>query len=386
MTNNSAPGHASRLKVAFFVQFMLFFGAIAMFTVATNLAMGLDFSFNYKWIAVALFAFALATAARRGFHGPHVLRLGVYGTAFALFPMAWFSSAGLISPAIVYAALVMVLINYLLTGGERMVTNTLFILQTMGLISAYYLQPGLFANLTPEQQLADWLINVPIVFAFIAFMLTQFERAYERTRQQNLQRALDMERLSVTDPLTGLYNRLELERRLDSAMSRFRRRREPVTVLFVDIDHFKSYNDHYGHGQGDTCLVKVANLLSAALLRETDNAFRIGGEEFVILLEGSDLAGGQTLAARLVEHINAAALPHAASPGVKHITASIGVAACTADTDSPRELLRAADAALYRAKAAGRNQVMVAKAGAEPLADAPDAVTKPEAVAGARLA
>ena len=385
MTKNT-PGHTSRLKTAFFIQFMLFFGAIATFTVGTNMAMGLDFSFNYKWIATALFAFALAAAAHRGYHHAQVLRLGVYGSAFALFPMAWLSSAGLVSPSIVYAALLIVLINYLLTGRERLATNALFILQVMGLITAYYLQPGLFATLTPEQQLADWLINVPIVFAFLAFLLTRFERAYERARQKNLQRALDMERLSVTDPLTGLYNRLELERRLDNAMSRFQRTREPVTVLFVDIDHFKLYNDYYGHGQGDTCLVKIAELLRAALLRDTDTAFRIGGEEFVILLEGADLAGGQTLAARLGEHINAAALPHAASPGVRHITASIGVAACTAETDSSRELLRAADAALYQAKASGRNRVMVAEEHAERSTDKPGSVTRPEAVAGARLA
>ncbi|QIT55743.1 GGDEF domain-containing protein [Aquisalimonas sp. 2447] len=385
MTKNT-PGHTSRLKTAFFIQFMLFFGAIATFTVGTNMAMGLDFSFNYKWIATALFVFALAAAAHRGYHHAQVLRLGVYGSAFALFPMAWLSSAGLVSPSIVYAALLIVLINYLLTGRERLATNALFILQVMGLITAYYLQPGLFATLTPEQQLADWLINVPIVFAFLAFLLTRFERAYERARQKNLQRALDMERLSVTDPLTGLYNRLELERRLDNAMSRFQRTREPVTVLFVDIDHFKLYNDYYGHGQGDTCLVKIAELLRAALLRDTDTAFRIGGEEFVILLEGADLAGGQTLAARLGEHINAAALPHAASPGVRHITASIGVAACTAETDSSRELLRAADAALYQAKASGRNRVMVAEEHAERSTDKPGSVTRPEAVAGARLA
>ena len=344
----------------FFVQFMLFFGAISTFTVGTNIAIGLDFAFNYKWIAIAVLAFGLVAATRMGYQSRHLMRTGIYGTCFGVFPIAWLSSAGLASPAITYAALLLVLVNYLLTGRERLVVNGLFIGEVLVLISLFHLQPSLFATLSPTEQLADWLINVPIVFAFLAYLLTQFERAYETKRRENETKARELEALSVTDPLTGLYNRLAFDRRLDDALAHYHRSNDPVTLLFLDVDEFKAYNDHYGHGQGDICLVEVAHHMRGALLRDTDTAFRIGGEEFVIILEGADAAGATQVAERLRTRLAEAAIPHAASSVATRVTLSMGIATTDPATATPGKLLAAADAALYQAKATGRNQILIA--------------------------
>jgi diguanylate cyclase (GGDEF)-like protein/hemerythrin-like metal-binding protein len=151
--------------------------------------------------------------------------------------------------------------------------------------------------------------------------------------------------LATRDGLTGLANRRRLNDVLASEWSRANRSELSLGLIMIDIDHFKDYNDHYGHQAGDECLQNVALAIQSAAQRAGDLAARYGGEEFVLILRKS------------IESLN---LEHVRSPAGR-ITASLGVAALTDDcfTD-PEALLRAADAALYRAKHDGRNQVQVA--------------------------
>ena len=165
-----------------------------------------------------------------------------------------------------------------------------------------------------------------------------------------------LQKLSVTDALTGLANRRQLADLLEAEWQRGRRRGEPLAVAMIDIDHFKLYNDHYGHLIGDTCLRRVAAAINETV-RTNDAVARYGGEEFAIVLPGGDTAAAGRVADRVREAVEALAEPHAAaSSGI--VTVSIGVASTVPSAQhTPEELVAAADVQLYRAKRNGRNQV-----------------------------
>jgi len=191
-------------------------------------------------------------------------------------------------------------------------------------------------------------------------------------REQELQRLnaeLDaanalLRRQSDTDALTGLANRRQFDRRLEQEWARALRHALPLSLLLVDIDHFKRYNDHHGHVQGDDCLRRVAALLLQGGRRAGDVVARYGGEEFALLLPHTDAADALAHARRCLLAFDAEAIAHGDSPVAGHVTCSIGVAtlASGAEYDSPRAFLLAVDAALYRAKQGGRRQVVAATA------------------------
>lgn len=167
--------------------------------------------------------------------------------------------------------------------------------------------------------------------------------------------------LSSTDGLTGIANRRRFDETLAEEWKRCMRHHEPLALIMVDIDHFKRYNDHYGHLAGDECLRQVAQILRGCIRRAGELAARYGGEEFVLLLPNTDLAYARQTAQRAVEQLHAAALPHANSPTAPQVTLSMGIASAMPDPSFTGEaLIEAADSALYRAKNHGRNRVELA--------------------------
>lgn len=171
-----------------------------------------------------------------------------------------------------------------------------------------------------------------------------------------------LEYLVRLDSLTGIPNRRLFEEELGKEWARAKRDHAPLSLIMADIDHFKEYNDHYGHPAGDLCLVDVAQTMHHALSRPGDVAARIGGEEFAILLPQTDLDGAIAVAEQLRERILALNLPHEASPVASQVTLSFGVSSSElASVSSPAELIRTSDIALYEAKRCGRNQIVAAR-------------------------
>lgn len=166
-----------------------------------------------------------------------------------------------------------------------------------------------------------------------------------------------LEELALLDPLTGIANRRFMERFVGREWLREARKQLPIAAIMIDIDHFKAYNDHYGHAQGDECLRQVATILREALHRPADTLVRYGGEEFIVLLPESNLAAAQEIAERLRQAVQARKLVHLYSPIASEVTISLGVAAMNAHEGEFGDLLAAADAALYQAKEKGRNRV-----------------------------
>ena len=168
------------------------------------------------------------------------------------------------------------------------------------------------------------------------------------------------ELLSNQDGLTGVPNRRCFDGVLRKEWLRARREGSPLSALMIDIDHFKAFNDTYGHLQGDLCLRRVAEAIEAALKRPGDFVARFGGEEFVALLPHTDLAGALSMAGLIRANVRAAAIDHASSPVSDIVTVSIGIAGVVPTMDlEPESLLAASDAALYQAKSNGRNRVEV---------------------------
>lgn len=159
-------------------------------------------------------------------------------------------------------------------------------------------------------------------------------------------------RLAITDGLTGLYNRQHLAERLREEVDRAHRYTQPLTLLLVDLDHFKRFNDRHGHQVGDEVLEQVAARIVGAT-RESDLVARYGGEEFVALLPNTGREGGQRAATRLLESIRSA--PIETSSGPLSVTFSVGGALLNT-REEPRDLLARADAALYQAKSQGRDR------------------------------
>jgi diguanylate cyclase (GGDEF)-like protein len=168
----------------------------------------------------------------------------------------------------------------------------------------------------------------------------------------------ELTELSLRDPLTGLFNRRGLEERLLEEFARARRYGAPLSLIMIDIDHFKRVNDTHGHAVGDIAIGHVAKLLVKGR-RTSDITARYGGEELVLLLPHTPLEGALSLAERLRYQIEQT--PYRAGEAHDHLTASLGVAVYERSMREPRDLLAAADQALYRSKREGRNRVSLAE-------------------------
>lgn len=166
-----------------------------------------------------------------------------------------------------------------------------------------------------------------------------------------------LERLSVTDSLTGIANRRYFDVAIDHELLRSTRGKSPLSLIFIDIDFFKGYNDTYGHVSGDECLSKVANALKTALKRPADLVARYGGEEFAVLLPETEIKGAVVLAESMRQQVAELDIPHMNSSAASHVTISLGVAYTLSGNNSSASLIEMADKALYKAKEYGRNRV-----------------------------
>lgn len=167
-----------------------------------------------------------------------------------------------------------------------------------------------------------------------------------------------LEAMSARDPLTGIANRGRLDQVLQLEWRRCLRTAHPLSVIMIDIDHFKAYNDSLGHAAGDECIKSVAGALDAAMRRPGDLVARYGGEEFTAVLPDTEPHGAGAVATIIKETVESLGIRHPASPISDWLTISCGVAVVTPSSHlTPEDLLKAADKMLYQAKENGRNRV-----------------------------
>ncbi|MCA0445499.1 MAG: diguanylate cyclase [Bacteroidetes bacterium] len=174
---------------------------------------------------------------------------------------------------------------------------------------------------------------------------------------------LQLEEMSQTDGLTNLANRRRFDEALNEEWRRAKRTGNPVSLIMIDIDHFKKYNDNYGHLEGDYCLKQVSAVLAHTGNRPGDLVARFGGEEFVVLLSGASLEPAKKMAENLRAAVSNLKIRHEYSENADHVTISLGLASIVPafDQNNPNVLISLADTALYQAKKSGRNRVVVFK-------------------------
>jgi len=194
-----------------------------------------------------------------------------------------------------------------------------------------------------------------------AFLL-QEQTIAERTAALTVANA-QLQALSITDRLTGLTNRRGFDERYAQLQALALRNGSSLSILMMDIDWFKRYNDHYGHVEGDACLVAVASALKGVLRRQVDLLARYGGEEFVVILYDTNSQAAQQIAQKMVDAVYALAREHVESPN-HVVTISVGVTTSHADAEAFSTLVSQADAALYVAKEQGRNRFTVTEGAA----------------------
>jgi diguanylate cyclase (GGDEF)-like protein len=228
------------------------------------------------------------------------------------------------------------------------------------------LSEAAFAVSALEKGAADYItkpVNAALVLARV------------RTQLRAKRLTDELRRTATTDSLTGVASRRQFDESYRHEWLQARRTGDPVALLLVDVDHFKLYNDRYGHQQGDVCLRKVAQALVSASLRHADHVARYGGEEFVLLLPQTPRRGAEHIAHRILDAIDALSIPHEASPTARKVTVSVGIGCLDASSGcwgnpvadsqltgplrarfTAGDLVLAADKALYAAKFAGRAQ------------------------------
>ena len=185
--------------------------------------------------------------------------------------------------------------------------------------------------------------------------------ANKQVESQNIELAQvneELQRLSLRDPLTGLWNRRQYNKNVSLEWQRCMDLHKPISLLFIDVDFFKNYNDFYGHTAGDECLIVISKALRSSLIHPSHMAVRHGGEEFLILLSEMALEEALMTAENILNEITQLQIPHERSPISDCITVSIGVATVLPELElGPEHLLKSADKALYQAKNTGRNKI-----------------------------
>lgn len=220
--------------------------------------------------------------------------------------------------------------------------------------------------------LQAYLIYSSIALALLALVFAAYKYRMRRMRSlaDRLQALVEertsalerlnqeLQRLTATDGLTGVANRRRFDEALDHEWRRAIRAHASLACIMIDIDHFKAFNDLYGHLQGDACLRQIAHTLVSTARRAGDIVARYGGEEFAVVLPATALDGAQRVAEQLRTTVAGLRIPHDASGTGPHVTISLGVAAVVPSQGvTPSSLVAAADRALYQAKRNGRNCV-----------------------------
>ena len=233
---------------------------------------------------------------------------------------------------------------------------------------------ALSMNLDPELDRLIYFGGGSLIFGYLLGFIqdarerTVFAQEYllEQEKQQLQQLSGELAQLSRSDQLTRLPNRRYFDEMLDMQWQKALRDKDVVNLMFMDIDDFKRFNDHYGHQAGDECLLQVADALGGQVPRSSDFVARYGGEEFVALFQRTNRAGLEKIAKRLIQSVDELRIHHAKSRCSEFVTLSMGIASLQPTQENgPDDLVKLADEALYRAKEQGRHRYLFSTAPAD---------------------
>ena len=290
---------------------------------------------------------------------PHASMVLVF---WAVISMSWLTMT-VYTPALKHQAMMIIcmiyILGYILTGVKpvhMLMTGLMAAMVTMMMLFSLYVK---FDAMVMGRVLAGSCI--------LGFAISKMLCARERMIFLNMLRAdisekihrihtTELLHLSQHDELTKISNRRTFDEMLETFYEQARRDESSLAILFIDVDHFKNYNDFYGHQKGDDVISSIAKTVKNAI-RHMDFVARYGGEEFVVLLPETDAHGAYAVASNIYKAIDRLEIPHAKSTVSSHVTISLGITVFRGEELSKEDLLSIADQALYRAKQLGRNQI-----------------------------
>ena len=245
---------------------------------------------NLTEIALTIELLILSFLSYKSFYPSIVTKIGIYSLILLELPFLWYSQSSISSLIIGYTLLIFTLCNFLTQKRERILVN---------IIGLIHLQ--IFFIFFNKTDFFTYSTTIMFIFLliFIIVILTYLEKSYENERKHSHEKEEKLISLARVDFLTGLYNRNYMEQKLKSVHNIWIRGIQHYSLIMLDIDYFKSYNDFYGHVKGDECLKKISSILQNELPRDTDYAFRYGGEEFLIILSFTNNCGALQVANRI---------------------------------------------------------------------------------------
>ncbi len=311
------------------------------------------------WVCGIIFSLAAAEIVLKKRH-LHIVSSITSVTYTLLTFFGIYLSGSVLTPASLYAFLVILVVSFIARGALRHIC-IFFIIAFMVIFSTLEmnaLMPG--AREASSSIYLDWMLHFAVIALIIMWLinkvttdLANYDRAIKKANAE-------LYHHTITDPLTEVFNKRYLSE-YSAAMQNETMKQDDTAILLIDIDFFKPYNDHYGHMKGDQCLKKVAEVLKRCAYRNSDAVFRIGGEEFLVILKGIGPAGLKKITKRIHKELAKEKIRHEKSEISDFLTVSIGTVYFA---DLPgvdiTEILKVADDALYRAKKAGRNQTVEA--------------------------
>ena len=285
----------------------------------------------------------------KNFFSKHILLFSFILTIFIVFVVDFFKVP---NPNVI---LLIVIVYLTFLGGFPSGSLSGFIVIVYSLY--FYSSPHYFGSFSPEnlKKIIVIMIFVPVMVLIVGTLKRQYVL---KTKELELKNE-ELQRIARIDALTGIANRRYFDEVFFIEYNRTIREQRSISLLMIDIDFFKKYNDNYGHIPGDNCLKKVTQAISKEVHRPREIIARYGGEEFVVLLPNTDIKEAMFVANKIINSVSSLKIPHCSSKVCDYVTVSIGVTTMANFKGCNQlDLLKTADKALYMAKKNGRNQVL----------------------------
>lgn len=320
-----------------------------------SISTGIGLVFAVLFARLALQLPQLAPRLDKGIRMAALISLVLAGTGFLLSPhwLIWFVFFWFI------AVVLLIITAGVQALKQKQAGSLLFLFAWVAGLSGALLFSGQVVGLLPSNGLTVHALRLGIVINMTLLSFSQVSRIHT-LQQENArleQKAEENYQLALVDALTGVPNRRAFDERLANELERGKRDKSNITLMMIDIDYFKLFNDTYGHQMGDDTLIRTALIMRSCLRRPGDALYRYGGEEFSVILADTDTAGALHTARRILTDIRELCIPHKVSP-FKQVTVSIGVAVAKNANIKAADFIQLADQALYQAKRNGRNTVI----------------------------
>ncbi len=355
------------LKTQLFVVSQLYITALGVITLFAQIFIthNQDFIGNTFWIGFSIISLLCSELCLRLNNNKKAQR--IYSSVVLSFisivviPVGIYISGSITSPSIIYVFVGVSLISFLASNKLRIFLNSYIVIFCLSFIYMEFNYPEAINIEVPtyRENLEDWSIIFIIILLFFNKLISSIRKLLKKKSKTIIQQKDELYTMSITDYLTKLYNKKYLYEILEDSVDKLNNYNDSFILIAIDIDHFKIYNDTYGHIEGDACLKNIASIFLESVSKDMGYVFRFGGEEFVIALNASSFDYGVSIINTINDKLNKKCIENKNSPTSNKVTLSMGIVLFEKDVNEEYDvnyLLHKLDSALYKAKENGRNQ------------------------------